>query len=439
MRQIAVAIVTAALALVLGSPGCRRRPPPDATVSTATSAKPLRHRPRTSTELPTTHADIYLGNLDGQIAELTRLSKEGPAVIQTVQRLSAAHHVRGRFRGDLDEIALGIEGASACVRMDPDDASCVLMRAEQEQSLHRFKEARVDLERAKQLGADRARAADLEAELDWNDGLYDKAIGAIRKARLERPSTATWMREAQLDHDLGLEDEVDAKFEAAEDLIVDTGPLAVAHLNLQRGIEKVQRGLLEEALLFFREAIARMPSDVASTEHLAETLHALGRDDEAAALYERVVAISDDPEFAHALAALYAKRGKEPEARELESKARRRYEELLKSYPEAMYWHASEFYLSVGDVPRALELLRNNLSLRPNSASYVALARAELADGRTADAKRSVDAALAMPVRSASLFWTASVVYDRAGDKAAADAFRERARGMNPRIEADKP
>ena len=434
------AVTVSIVALVLGGCGRRKEPPKPAEPAHRAdtgerAAKKLRGRPKAASELATTDAQIYLGNLDGQIAELTRLTREHPDLISNVHMLSAAHHVRGRYRGDLDEIQLGIDEASACMRLDPENAGHALMRAEQEQSLHRFKEARQDLERARQLGASPSRVLDLETELDWNDGLYDKAILAIRKARLERPSSATWMREAQLNHDLDREDDADAAFEAAEDLITDTAPLPVAHLNVQRGIQKSQRGLLEEACGFFREALSRMPSYVAANEHLAEALHALGRDDEATAIYEKVVTLSDDPEFLHALAALYAVRGRPAESRELEAKARARYDDLLQRYPEAMYWHASEFYLATGDTKRALDLLRKNITLRPNSTSYVALAHAELANGRVADARTSIDRALGMPVRSASLFATASAIYGQAGEITAAEAFRARARRMNPRLE----
>jgi tetratricopeptide (TPR) repeat protein len=399
----------------------------------------LRGKPKNARQLPTTDAEIYLGNLDGQISELTRLVAERPDIVNNVSRLSAAHHVRGRFRGDVDEIQLGIDGASTCIRLEPDNASCRMMRGEQEQSLHRFAEARADLERARVLGIDPTRAADLETELDWNDGLYDKAMAAIRKARATRPGTATWMREAQLDHDLDREAEADAAFESAEDMITDTAPLPVAHLNLQRGIQKAQRGLLDDACTFFREAVARMPTYVAGMEHLAEALHGLGKDDEATAIYEKVVKLSDDPEFAHALAELYDAKGKKAEARALEEKARTRYEELLKKYPEAMYWHASEFYMATGDTKRALALLQKNVTLRPNSTSYVALARAELANGLTSEAKTAIDKALAMPVRSASLFWTAANVARQSGDGASASTLGERAKALNPRIEALEP
>jgi tetratricopeptide (TPR) repeat protein len=182
-----------------------------------------------------------------------------------------------------------------------------------------------------------------------------------------------------------------------------------------------------------------MPADVAANEHLTETLHMLGKNEEATRIYETVVKLTDDPEFSHALAGLYAASGKAKESQELEAKARAGYAALLAKYPEAMYWHASEFYMATGEVRQALELLRKNVSLRPNSTSFVALARAELANGRANDAKVSIDKALAMPVVSASLFWTASRVYRITGDAAAADKFRSRAEKLNPRIAADEP
>ena len=432
------------LAIALAGCGKRKAPPsPRPSVASAQAVasgpKPLRGRPKTATELATTESGIYLANLDGQIRELTRLTRDRPEITSNMLALSSAHNTRGRFRGDLDEIQLGIDGTSTCIRLTPDNATCYLMRAEQEQSLHRFPQARADVARAKELGADPVRAAGLAMDLDWNDGRYDTAIPAIRNARLARATTGTWIREAQLDHDLGLEEQADAAFEAAEDLINDTGPLVIAHLDVQRGIQKSQAGRLEDAIVFYRAAVERIPTYVAANEHLAEALHLLGKNEEATRIYETVVKLTDDPEFFHALAELYAASGKTKESQQLEAKARAGYTALLTKYPEAMYWHASEFYMATGDVKQALALLQKNVILRPNSTSYVALARAELANGHAADAKASIDKALAMPVVSASLFWTASRAYRAAGDAPAADAFRTRAEKLNPRIATDEP
>lgn len=400
------------------------------------SPKPLRLKPRSMDELPTTAADIYFGNLDGQIEEVTRLIKDQGATppVSHLRLASSFHYTRGRFRGDLDEIALAIGTLGTCVRLEPEGPDCFVMRAEQEQSLHRFAETRADIDRAKKRGVDATRVADLETELDWNAGRYDVAIKAIREARLKRPTSGSWMREAQLDHDLGNDAKVDAAFEAAEDLIVDTNPLPVAHLNVQRGMVKAQAGRLEDAILFFREAVVRIPNYVAANEHLAEALHQLGQDEEATKIYEAIVKQSNDPEFMHALASLYKAHGKPDKARELDAKATSRYEALLAKYPEAMYWHASEHYLDTGNTTKALELLRKNVALRPNSLSFTALAHAELENKQTAEAKASIDKALAMPIKSADLFFTASKVYEASGDTAAAATYLTRAKALNPRI-----
>jgi tetratricopeptide (TPR) repeat protein len=405
----------------------------------ASAPRALRRKPKTQSELSTTSADIYLGNLDARIKELERLVRVAPDNLTNLSMLSGSYHTRGRYRGDLDEIQRGIDAATAYVKAAPDNPEGYLMRAEQEQSLHRFKEARADLERAKTLGATPpTRVTDLATELDWNDGKYDSAIAAIKKARTERPSTASLMREAQLLSDLGApEDDVDRDFEAAEDLVSDTGPLGLAHLDVQRGIQRVAIGRLEEACVFFREAIVRLPDYVAALEHLAETLHMMGgaaRDEEATKLYEKVVTLTTDPEFSHALGELYAAQGKKDEAAALEKKAHDGYEALLKKYPEAMYWHASEFYMSTHDTKKALALLRKNVELRPNSTSWVALAEAELASGLTVDARKSIDRALAMPLKNAKLSKVAADIYAKQGDAAKAEAFRRDALAMNPTI-----
>lgn len=390
-------------------------------------------RPKPKPEKQTTSAAIWLGNLDGQISELARLTKEKPEIVTNTQRLSSVLYTRGRYTGDPDDIQAAIDRATECITREPSNAICHLLRAEEEQSLHRFAQTKADLARAKELGIEPSRTVDLETELAWNDGRYDEAIPAIRKARRDHPSMETWMREAQLEHDLGHDAESDAAFAKAEAMFADVSPLPLAHLDVQRGIQKTQRGQIDEAIAFFRAAVKRMPDYVAANEHLAEALHMAGKDDEAVAIYERIVARSRDPEFLHALAELHAAHGKIAQAEMEQQRARTRYEELLTQYPEAMYWHASEFFLDVKMNAKALELLEKNLALRPNATSLVALANARLANGDKAGAKDAIDKALAMPLRSATLFSTASKIYAAIGDEKAARDHMANAKKLNPR------
>lgn len=75
------------------------------------------------------------------------------------------------------------------------------------------------------------------------------------------------------------------------------------------------------------------------------------------------------------------------EADELHARATKRYEELLRRYPEAMAWHAAAFFAGEGaDEARARSLLQQNAALRPNAESLDALARLERAAGENARA-----------------------------------------------------
>ena len=377
--------------------------------------------------------------MQGMVPETARMWKLVPGDASRCRIASGERYGLGKFEGDLDAMQAGIDIATKCIALKPDDPGGYLGRAGEEQSLHRFAQARADLEKARTLKATADQITPIETELDWNDGKYAVAMPAILAALSQHASMMTVARVAQLDHDLGKMSDADRLFEQAEDLLPDANPVPLAWLYMQRGMHLVKIGKLEDAVTFFRAAIDRIPN-VAEREHLAEALHWLGQDDEAQGIYEDIVKTSRDPEFMGALAAIYRGRGRAKDADALRAKATARYAELAAQYPEAMYWHASEYFMGEGSDPKkALALLQKNLVLRPNSTSYVALARAQLATGDAAGARVSVEKAIAMPLVSAELYWTAARVYAAAGDAMRRDDFAAKAKALNPIIEKTEP
>jgi tetratricopeptide (TPR) repeat protein len=394
----------------------------------------LRGAPLGRRELPTTSARIYLGNVEREIRALEAGVRREPANLDARRELAALLHMHGVLREDLDEIQSGIEQIGECIRRSPGSGPFWLTRASQELSLHRFRESRADLDRARALGADANAAAAVEQELDWNQGRYEKAIASIRAAAADRPTLDTMARLARLEHDLGNYEAADRAFERAEDLVVDSNPVPVAWLNLQRGRHKLDLGEYDQAVAFFSEALARVPTYPAAREALGEALHLLGRDEEAAAQYRQILEQAPRSDVAADLALLYRTMGKSSEAAALAQRARQRYEELLVRYPEAMYWHAAAFFLAQEEPGRALQLLSLNLTLRPDSPAWTAHARALFALDRMDEARRSIDRALAMPVVSADLYWTASLIYAALGDRPRSESLARRAREHNPDI-----
>jgi tetratricopeptide (TPR) repeat protein len=285
-------------------------------------------------------------------------------------------YLRARVTGDIDEMARAASETAACTRLHPESADAWLALASQEQTLHRFAEARAALARARALGVEEDRIVGLERELDWNAGLWGPAAESIREEARRAPTSGSLTRLARLEHDLGRTDEADALYALALSRIDDTGPIQVAMIEVQRGTNLAEAGRFEEAVATFRSAAQRLPRYIAAREHLAEALHHLGQDDEAAALYEEIVKVSTDPEFMGALAAIHRSHGRVAEADALRARATKRYEELLAKYPEAMAWHAAEYFAGEGNDPaRARALLTRNAELRPNPDSLDALAR----------------------------------------------------------------
>jgi tetratricopeptide (TPR) repeat protein len=416
-------------------------PPATSTESAAASVvvppapKTIRGGPRGDKELPTTSGQIAWENLEGQITDLARLLGKSPGDMSLLRMLASQKYVHARVRGDLDEIEESIKLTTRCLEMDK-TPEAYLVRASRQQALHRLKEASADLVEAKKLGANPETLADVQAELDWIRGNYEPALAHFRAQRAKSPSHGTWLREGIVDLELGNYEAADRAFEEAEDLVRDTSPFPVVHLDVTRGIQKQKQGQLEAGVAFFREAVRRLPQHVGATEHLAETLHWLGQDDEATKIYESLTKTTSDPEFVGALAAIYRAKGRAKEADALRAKATMRYGELIKKYPEAMYWHAAEFFLGEGKDPkRALELLKKNVELRPNGTSYTALAKAHLANGQVKEAKGAIDTSLSAPIDEANKHWVAAAIYKKLGDDARSRELADHARKMNPVIE----
>jgi tetratricopeptide (TPR) repeat protein len=291
------------------------------------AGRPSRGGPRGPEELPTTAADIYWTNVAGRVSMLEGLLVRAPDSQAARVKLSQLLHMRGKYRGDLDELQHAIELLGACVARAPGDARLYALRASQQLTLHRFAQAGEDLDRARALGASEDMLRETQQELDWSQGRYAQAEASIRRAAAERPSVWTLARLAQLEHDLGRYAEADQAFARAEDFITDTSPLSVAWLNLQRGHHELVLGENRRAEAFFREAVRRMPGYTPALEHLAETLHLQGRDTEARALYSQALGGTDDqtvPEVLSGMTAVLLSEGREEEAARISSRSIRK-------------------------------------------------------------------------------------------------------------------
>jgi tetratricopeptide (TPR) repeat protein len=391
----------------------------------------LLHRPRTQSELPTTDARLFVGNLEARVSAgkaAWQKSSSPLDALMVVGPLASS----GKLAGDLDRIQEAVEIATRALEKSPNERALLLARADANAALHRFGAALADARGAHELAAS-SESEFLLADLAWNLGDYPTAIASIRRAA-EAPSFAALVRLAQLELDLGNLDAAEHAFARAETLVRDVSPVPVAWLNVQRGLFHLHTGRFEQAERFYREAVARMPSYPLAVEHLAEVEALLGKRTRAAQRYREVVSQTDNPELIGALAGVLEDLGDASAARALRRRASGRYAALLRAYPEAMSHHAADFQLEHGDHKLAKRLLEDNARLRPNASSFAALAAAELAAGELEAAAQSIDRALRTPVRRAEIYYQAARLRLAQGKTEDARRFEAQAKRLNPRI-----
>ena len=180
------------------------------------------------------------------------------------------------------------------------------------------------------------------------------------------------------------------RFHEAQFAYHDVAPLPLAWLHTQQGIALLRFGHPEQAIRFFRSALARLPGYYLALEHLAECLALTGQYAEGRAAYQQVIAQTDNPEFFAGLADLESRAGNRAAAEQLREKAKAGYELRLAKYPAAYAQHAVGFFLEIGELERALALAKDNLTLRQDASAYLLLAEVQLAQGDLKNACASI-------------------------------------------------
>ena len=227
------------------------------------------------------------------------------------------------------------------------------------------------------------------ASLNWQEGKGDLAEKDFKQALkiFERPVVQGAY--ARFLYERGKGAEAKALFEKALAFPQKKTGLAYAWLLLQRGILELEEDKLKEADAYFAKAGAALPKWYLIEEHRAEVLALSKKYDEAKEAYKDLVLRTGNPEFIDALADVYENLGQKKEAKSTRQKASREYARLLKKYPRALRYHASEHYLNT-QPKRALELALLDSQERPGGAAFTQLAKAHLALEQKAKASEAL-------------------------------------------------
>lgn len=349
-------IATAGTLLALLT-GCRH----SAGQPSASAARIVRTSPYPVVEerIRTTGADIALGNLEAQIAQLERRSQRDALTVGDragLVELLAAH---GQYTGRIADHERALAIAEDLALAAPTDPLALLARARARSAFHRFAASLADVDRAAALGASAAAAANLRAAIYQAVGRLDEAL-VIRRANAERnPSAENLGALASVQAQRGAIDDAARLFAEARWRYRDVSPFPLAFLDFDEGAMWMRHGHLARARSLFTAALHRVPTFAMARCHLAEVETALGDSARAIALLEPLARTADDPQAAAQLVGLLTAAGRRDEAASWRHVAAQRYDELVAAYPDAYGPHAAEFWLDAGgDLQHRLLLAR---------------------------------------------------------------------------------
>jgi tetratricopeptide (TPR) repeat protein len=206
-----------------------------------------------------------------------------------------------------------------------------------------------------------------------------------------------------------------------------------AWLELQRGVLAITHGRYADARKHYQRADEAYPGHWQTGEHMAELLAAEGCFEEAAALFQKVIARVPKPELQQALGELYVLSGQPGRADPWFAKALATYLESVERGDVHYFHHLADFYTDAVQEPaQAVRFARMDVAMRSNFSTQSALAWALHLNGQGAEAIEHIHLALSSGVQDAGIFGTAATILDAAGDVAASRRYAEAALEINP-------
>jgi tetratricopeptide (TPR) repeat protein len=211
---------------------------------------------------------------------------------------------------------------------------------------------------------------------------------------------------------------------------------AYAWVQLQRGLLDLNRGRYEEAMVHYRMAGKAYSGYWLVDEHIAELLGATRKFDEAAALYEKIIARAQKPEFHQRLGDLYLFMGRPERAKPWHDRAEAAYLESARRGEAHYYHHLASFYADARqNGAEAVQWARKDIDLRSNFATQDALAWALYRAGRFEGALQASREALSSGVEDAHLFFHAAMIHLAAGKTDEGKGLLKKAGEINPGYE----
>lgn len=448
------------LALVTGSIGCDSKEDAKTTnqtsaqtsadvADTASGTTPEVESQTTATPKPEqleaalegTDAKASLEAFDRQIEGEKRMFESRPKEWLRAARISSAYAQRARLTNSWDDWDKALEWNNKAFEAAPEGSGPLWERASLNYSLHNFDKVGPDLDAySKRIilkDTEKSAISQMRGDLAFHSGDLEEALKHYEEAQQHKDSPSIRVALGHYHFKTGDLEKAREHFDKAIDLAPKHDKLTRAWALLQRGIIELDTGNWRDARRYFEEANTTYAGWFLIEEHLAEVTGLLGDNERAKEMYEGIVARVPAGEFMEALADTYEALGDEAKAKEWKKRAGEAYARDMKRYPQAVYGHGMDYFLTGEDTAKALEIAQKNHEARPGFEAKTKLAQAHIRAGQLTEAEELVKASLEAGWNTADLHATAARLYALQGNADEAKKQEARAKELHPEAMAD--
>jgi tetratricopeptide (TPR) repeat protein len=382
-----------------------------------------------------TDFELELARINTGLAELNDNAFELPVDRAKITKLAYLQYQRASLTGNLAELSVAERTLDHLIQHLGNDGDLYFLKANIHFKLHRLADVERDLEASPDLSQSAPGRA-LKADLDFQQGRYDAARSEYGRLIEEERTWDTLSRLAYFNFKMGDFETADRLYDEAVDELTAKEMRHYAWVELQRGVVDLTRGDYAQTRAHYKRAERAYSGHWRVEEHLAEVLGAEGTNDEAEAVYRRVVSRVPRPDFQQALGELYLSMGKTADANEVLEQAQAAFLESAQRGEVHYYHHLADLYADVFENgAEAMKWAQKDLELRRNFSTLAAMAWAYYRAGEFSKALEVMNESLASGVKDARLFYQAGMIHKAFSPNGKADRFLQMAAALNPTYE----
>lgn len=373
----------------------------------------------------------FVKPLDEQIRLYQQLLRENPKKVEDSNRLAFAYIQKVRATQDQSYNLMAEKLLQSALATDSRNYDSLVYLSLVQLSQHRFADAKKTAARAIELRQSDSTAYGMLGDAAYELGLYSESSRAYQKMMDLRPSASSYSRAAFYRRIVGDLSGAAMLMKQALQLADVRDTENQAWCLFQLGNFAFQEGKLYESEKYYSYSLKLFPNYYNSLAGLAKVKAAQGETG-AIELYEKAIAIVPMPEFVAALGDLYLISGEKQKARQEFDLVE--YIGLISRINREIFNRQLALFYADHDrnLPEAVRLTSDELSVRKDVFGYDAAAWCLFKDGKWRQAMPLMRQALSMGTRDPLLFFHAGMIFETAGMRAQARKYFRNAISLNP-------